>query len=529
MVDKQLPKFGIRYFFDDGQNRDLRRRYELGPRRFPRVQSYQLDRGRLENFLFEEDQRQGCDVLDRTVTTDVVLGDPHHTVHFTQAGAPHRVTCRWVVDATGRRGFLKGKFGLRRPSPHKANATWWRVAKPLKLDDWTSDADWQGRVDTGNRWLSTNHLMGPGYWVWFIPLGSGSTSVGIVVDAEMHPYPTINRLDRLYAWLDEHEPQAAEVCRDHDDLVEDFLGLNHYPHGCARVYSNERWALTGEAGVFTDPFYSPGSDFIGVGNDLITEMILRDGDGVDIRRHAAAFNVIYLRLFEAFTKVYENQYQIFGHARVMTAKVAWDNACYWGVSALLFFQRKYRDYAFIQSIDPLLRRFFALHVTMQDYLREWHRRDTRCWSTASPASSTSRTCGGCRTSWTPARRRLAAGDARGQRRLAREVRRGVPGARVDDARRLGSADGHPAGRGAGAGAILEPVPLLEQSRSNREVTWPVRGRADEWSSWRRSWASPPCRWSRGPPLWATGCSPDGGTERSRRPVTRPRSWQSLDR
>jgi hypothetical protein len=59
----------------------------------------------------------------------------------------------------------------------------------------------------------------------------------------------------------------------------------------------------------------------------------------------------------------------------MTAKVAWDNACYWGVSALLFFQRKYRDYAFIQSIDPLLRRFFALHVTMQDYLRDWHRRD----------------------------------------------------------------------------------------------------------------------------------------------------------
>jgi hypothetical protein len=113
-----------------------------------------------------------------------------------------------------------------------------------------------------------------------------------------------------------------------------------------------------------------------MGNDLITEMILRDGDGVDIRRHAAAFNQIYLRLFEAFTKVYENQYQIFGHARVMTAKVAWDNACYWGISALLFFQRKYRDYAFIQSIDPLLRRFFALHVSMQDYLRAWHTTDT---------------------------------------------------------------------------------------------------------------------------------------------------------
>ena len=77
-----------------------------------------------------------------------MLGDPHHTVHFTQAGAPHSVTCRWVVDATGRRGFLKGKFGLRRPSPHKANATWWRVAKPLKLDDWTTDARLAGRAST---------------------------------------------------------------------------------------------------------------------------------------------------------------------------------------------------------------------------------------------------------------------------------------------------------------------------------------------------------------------------------------------
>lgn len=60
----------------------------------------------------------------------------------------------------------------------------------------------------------------------------------------------------------------------------------------------------------------------------------------------------------------------------MSAKVAWDNACYWGVTALLFFQRKYRDYAFIQSIDPLLRRFFALHVSMQDYLRDWHHQDS---------------------------------------------------------------------------------------------------------------------------------------------------------
>ena len=39
----------------------------------------------------------------------------------------------------------------------------------------------------GQRWLSTNHLMGAGYWVWLIPLGSGSTSFGIVADERPPP------------------------------------------------------------------------------------------------------------------------------------------------------------------------------------------------------------------------------------------------------------------------------------------------------------------------------------------------------
>ena len=59
--------------------------------------------------------------------------------------------------------------------------------------------------------------------------------------------------------------------------------LQHFAHGCARVFSPDRWAMTGEAGVFTDPFYSPGSDFIAMGNDFITDLITRDLRGEDIR------------------------------------------------------------------------------------------------------------------------------------------------------------------------------------------------------------------------------------------------------
>ena len=50
----QLEKLGLRYFFPQGDNRDLARRVELGPPMFPPVPSFQLDRGRLENLLLAE-------------------------------------------------------------------------------------------------------------------------------------------------------------------------------------------------------------------------------------------------------------------------------------------------------------------------------------------------------------------------------------------------------------------------------------------------------------------------------------------
>jgi hypothetical protein len=64
-----------------------------------------------------------------------------------------------------------------------------------------------------------------------------------------------------------------------------------------------------------------------------------------------------------------------GNAQVMTAKVAWDNACYWAISALLFFQQRLRRPEFMTSIDPLMRRFSVLHARMQQFLRAWDHAD----------------------------------------------------------------------------------------------------------------------------------------------------------
>src|SRR3954470_5271814 len=45
--ERQLDKFGLRYFYPAGDNRRIEDRFELGPTHFPPVGSFQLDRGRL--------------------------------------------------------------------------------------------------------------------------------------------------------------------------------------------------------------------------------------------------------------------------------------------------------------------------------------------------------------------------------------------------------------------------------------------------------------------------------------------------
>jgi len=368
-----LPKLGLRYFFTAADNRDITQRFELGTHVFPRVPSFQLDRGRLENSLLRMVRDGGATVLDLCRVHDIVLRDPVHRLEIDSAEGRQAIETRWVVDASGRAGLLKRKLGLRRAVTHAANACWFRLPLRVNVDDWSDDPHWQARVPSGQRWLSTTHLMGAGYWVWLIPLGSGSTSVGIVADPALHPFHRLGRFDRALDWLREFEPQCAAAVEPHAANREDFLALQHFAHGCGRVFSPDRWAMAGECGVFTDPFYSPGSDFIAIGNDFITDLVNRDLRGEDISVRAEAFNTSHLRLFEAFLKLYDGQYPLMGNAQVMTAKVSWDNATYWSVTALLFFERRLTDLAFMASIEPLLRRFFVLHARMQQFFNAWGR------------------------------------------------------------------------------------------------------------------------------------------------------------
>jgi hypothetical protein len=147
--------------------------------------------------------------------------------------------------------------------------------------------------------------------------------------------------------------------------------LRNFSYGCKQVFSGDRWALTGEAGVFLDPFYSPGSDFIAIGNTYIADLIERDLRGEAISGRADVYQQLYFSFYESTLALYTDQYGLFGDPEVMPVKVIWDYTYYWGVLCQLFFQRRLTDLASISRLSGELNRVQALNLAMQRFLREW--------------------------------------------------------------------------------------------------------------------------------------------------------------
>lgn len=371
-----IRKFGFRFFFSD-RSSHIDQCTELGVSRLLPTPSWQIDRGRFENHLGELARERGIDFIDDATVRGIELseGEAAHRVHYAAAGGEHQVDARWLVDASGRAGLLKRKLGLAKTNTHDVNSAWWRVEGIVEPKQWSNDAAWLSRCDPPDRWRSTNHLCGPGYWVWLIPLSSNAHSIGIVADEAQHPLATINSHDKAMAWLRRHQPQLAATLEQPEHALMDFMFMRHFSHECTALYSDARWAITGEAGLFADPYYSPGSDFIAISNTFITDLIAKDRAGHPIGAYAALYQQLLQSFYDNTMLLYQDQYPLFGNARVMPVKVIWDYTYYWAVLAPLYMSGRITSLSMLGRLRPQFERATTLNRAMQIFLRAWGERD----------------------------------------------------------------------------------------------------------------------------------------------------------
>lgn len=363
----QLRKFGLRFFFGSGGHDDLAMADELGASQFLPVISYQIDRGRLEGDLADIASERGITLMDacRVTRVEVSASGSAHDVHYVQQRVEQKLQCRWMIDASSRAAVIKRNLNISRPCRHNACAAWFRLDKSIAVDTWSDSPSWTQRCNGVQRSLSTNHLMGPGYWAWLIPLADARTSVGLVTDPAIHPLSSFNSFEKIQNCLSLLQPRLASEIADAKDTLMDFKALKNLSQDCTQVWSGKRWAMTGESGLFTDPLYSPGSDFIAISNTFICDLIAREKSQMELNAYAAIYQQMYQSFFASTMSLYEDQYPGLGDTRLMVAKTTWDYAYYWSVLAWLFFRDAMTDISFIKSIQPALSQVSVLNAKVQ--------------------------------------------------------------------------------------------------------------------------------------------------------------------
>ncbi len=383
LEEHELPKHGLRFFFKSNTKEDISSRVELGPRfRLP-VPSHQLDRGTLENYMAKLTVEKGSEYLLGAKVSNVELvnspqsTDHSHKVSFIKNGKEETVSCRWVADASGRGSILKRKLQFQKPMEHHINTSWWRLKGVIDIDEWSNNKEWKNYLEPHLRYLSTVHFLDKGYWLWVIPLGTKNTSIGIVADPDIHPFETFNTYEKSVEWMRVNEPLAYKMLEPlgRGEGLMDFRILKHFAHHTQRIYSSERWAVTGESGAFLDPFYSPGSDFISLNNTWLSDLILRDIAGEDIALRAQVYEQAHLAWVDSFLPIYQEKYKLMGSAQIMVMKIFWDWAVYWAIPCVLFVNNAFTDLRLLRDLfasqNSLGRKFAELHKRMQDFFLEW--------------------------------------------------------------------------------------------------------------------------------------------------------------
>ncbi|HEY6929003.1 MAG TPA: NAD(P)/FAD-dependent oxidoreductase [Thermoanaerobaculia bacterium] len=340
---EQLPKQAFRYWFFNDQVHNLREASEVGPTQLARTPSFQLDRSKLDEHLLRVAAEEGTEVWRPARVAAVELGGAAGNRISVERGNGERaeLTARWVVDASGRQAMLARKRGGVTPiESHPISAIWVRYRGVEDMDGpeiaGTDPADSFSRAVLASRRLATNHFTGWGYWIWFIPLKDGETSVGLVWDKRLVKPEGTTPLDKLARFLDGN-PLTRQLLAKAVPVDGDCRYYGHLPYFVDK-FIGSGWTCVGDAGGFLDPFYSPGLDQMAFSVHTRVELILKELSGTPAEEMEAAYaehNRKYDRFLRYFYEsIYRDKYFVMGDYDTMTSAFLLDTGLYYAAAIM---------------------------------------------------------------------------------------------------------------------------------------------------------------------------------------------------
>jgi flavin-dependent dehydrogenase len=256
--------------------------------------TYNVPRADFDALLLDHSRKQGVAVHQPATVARVDLDAEGVTLEVDEGGDRVTHRARFLVDASGRDGFLAGRLGRRSRVPN--------LGKVALFAHYRGGRRFPGREE-GN----VRIYLFEGGWFWWIPMANNLTSVGAVVharDVRAHAGPPEAMFEAM-----------VQRCRA---VAEHLIGAERVTplHRAANfAYTNapivgDRFLTVGDAIAFVDPIFSSGV-FIAMrsGELAATAILSAFADGRFHARRFAAYERQVWRGVRPFFKFIHKYYE----------------------------------------------------------------------------------------------------------------------------------------------------------------------------------------------------------------------------
>ena len=326
----QLAKQGLRMWFARTPGEKFEDCVEMGARYNSRLSGFQVDRATLDEHLLSLAVAAGCELQRPAKVIKIELGGAgSNLLEVIEGGETRQVLSSWVVDASGRAAIVARKRGyIEAMKEHPTNSLW---ARFTGVKDWDGNElrekfpKWADATIAARGW-ATNHLCGPGWWCWIIPLKGGDVSVGLVYDERIFTPPEGGTIgERILAHCRQH-PVGREILGDATVIEGDERAYSQLAYRVTQVMC-DGWACVGDAAGFLDPLYSPGLDFCAFTAQSVASHVADacEGKAIDVRDYNHRFAFCFQSWFDC---IYRDKYHYLGDAELMAAALLMDVATY---------------------------------------------------------------------------------------------------------------------------------------------------------------------------------------------------------
>jgi len=210
--------------------------------------TYHVDRGKFDLMLLQHANKLGSNVYDGVKVSKVDFDPEHPEVHFTMGPKEMSVSCRMVVDASGRNTFLGNQLKLKVADP---------VFDQYAIHSWFDGYDRTvfAKRDTNLDYIYIHFLPISNTWIWQIPITDSVTSLGVVTQKKNFAKSKEDR-EKFFWNAVGSRPMIAETLRK-SERIRPFKDEGDYSYAMKQL-CGDRWMMVGDAGRFVDPIFSTG-------------------------------------------------------------------------------------------------------------------------------------------------------------------------------------------------------------------------------------------------------------------------------